>query len=151
MRTYNLVILVLFLVAALIAPFFLRGPDGQPLMTLDDFIEVPSPSVSINPPQVYRWQDEHGVWQFGDDPPAGVEAQEIEIRDKITRVKADWIEQLEAVQAAGKPTGSGTATGDMPSLVDIYSGEALEQAKHAAELMGEHYKANAEALEQAHN
>ena len=120
-------------------------------MTLDDFIEVPSPSVSINPPQVYRWQDEHGVWQFGDDPPAGVEAQEIEIRDKITRVKADWIEQLEAVQAAGKPTGSGTATGDMPSLVDIYSGEALEQAKHAAELMGEHYKANAEALEQAHN
>ena len=151
MRTFNFAILILALLAALIAPFFLRGPNGQPLMTLDDFIDTPTTSVDLTPTSVYRWKDEYGVWQFGDDPPAGVEAQEMEIRDKITRVKADWIEQLEAVQAAGKPAGGTAVTGEVPGLVDIYSGEALEQARNAAELMTEHYEANAQALEQAHN
>ncbi len=149
MRKFPFVMLTLALLAALVAPFFLRGPDGQPLMTIDDFIETPAASISITPTNVYRWQDEYGVWQFGDEPPLGVEAQVMEIRDKITRVKSDWIEQLEAQQAAH--SASSVPGGQMPSLVDIYSGEALEQAKNAAELMTEHYEANAQALEQVHN
>lgn len=90
--------LVLFLlVLALAAPFFLRGPDGGPLISFDDvqktdggfgkgfekveklFSGLKSPYsdqsqevLDRNPSQldsfqVYQWKDEHGKWHFSDE------------------------------------------------------------------------------------
>lgn len=90
MRTY-LVILALLVIAALIAPYFLKGPDGQPLMRA----EVPAavvPGALGAGDTVYRWQDEHGVWQFGESPPQGVEAQAVVLDSEsgITPLGPGW-------------------------------------------------------------
>lgn len=91
--------LMMFLVVlALAAPFVMKGPDGRPLMTLDDIkmpdVEVPEVPDSVknlsdkipdikNPlsgdqpsatqsTRVYSWTDENGQVQFSNTPPAGV-------------------------------------------------------------------------------
>ncbi len=91
--------LMMFLVVlALAAPFVMKGPDGRPLMTLDDIkmpdVKVPEVPDSVknlsdklpdikNPlsdsqpssakaNKVYSWTDANGNVQFSNTPPSGV-------------------------------------------------------------------------------
>ena len=89
-------LLIVLLIIACIAPLFITGPDGEPIMTLDDWKPVlpasvdeladgigpgdPSPPPQ-GPVQVYRWQDESGSWHFSDTPPAAADAEQIEISE----------------------------------------------------------------------
>ena len=82
MKWYYRFFTVAILAAALIGPFFLEKPDGQPIMempTASDFIpdklmsdsgssEGISSSSSSNQ-TFYKWQDEHGQWHYGDQAP----------------------------------------------------------------------------------
>lgn len=62
-------IVILVVIAACIGPFFIKGPDGKPLLSLDDLKPSGEPeSVAPAPVTVYKWQDENGVWQFSSDP-----------------------------------------------------------------------------------
>jgi hypothetical protein len=87
------------LIIACIAPLFIKGPGGEPVMTLNDWkIDVPhqvkdlvgsltrgakkSPPVEEQQPmQVYKWQDDEGLWHFSNAPPNLEIAEEIEISD----------------------------------------------------------------------
>lgn len=87
------------LIIACIVPLFIKGPGGEPLMTLDDWkIDVPhqvkdlvsrltsgakkSLPLEEQPPlQVYRWRDDEGQWHFSDAPPNLEIAEEMEISD----------------------------------------------------------------------
>jgi hypothetical protein len=83
--------LMLFVVvAALAAPFVLKGPNGAPLMSLDG---IRMPEVSLpdlgevrdtlkagvraadeepaNVTEVFKWRDDEGVWHFSDKGGAG--------------------------------------------------------------------------------
>lgn len=73
---------LLLLVAAGIAPFFITGKDGRPLLSLSRLNAPSLPQVSLpawNKPEgddrasapvtLYRWRDERGIWQFSDNPP----------------------------------------------------------------------------------
>ena len=95
-------LMVLVVLAALVAPFLIRGPDGQPIRTVDDVLpdakrverslegvvmrvertanglfdgdeEIDSAGMT----RVVRWQDAQGVWHFAQDAPEGVNAEEI--------------------------------------------------------------------------
>ena len=69
-------LLVLALVGAIVAPMILKGPDGRPLMSWEDFFSVPDSTVGLSKPiskssdltTVYKWQDEEGQWHFSDKP-----------------------------------------------------------------------------------
>ncbi len=64
-------IMILIVILACVGPFFIKGPNGTPLMTIDDIFEAPAvPESAVNkaPTQVYRYKDENGVWQFTDQP-----------------------------------------------------------------------------------
>lgn len=84
---YKLLIMPLLLVC--IAPFFIKGPDNRPLMTLDkikflnfSIPQLPSltelilPGVStrgntaipacVEKIKVYKWKDRDGIWHFSD-------------------------------------------------------------------------------------
>ena len=82
MKWYYRFFTVAILAAALIGPFFLEKPDGEPIMetpTAADFIpdklmpEGANSSVSNIPSlsnqTFYKWQDEQGQWHYGDQPP----------------------------------------------------------------------------------
>lgn len=79
-------LLMLLLVAAGIAPFFITGKDGRPLLSLSRLSAPSLPEVSLPtwkkstegdsasaPVTVYRWRDDGGTWQFSNSrPPPGI-------------------------------------------------------------------------------
>lgn len=85
--------LMLGIVAAVAGPFFIKKPDGTPLLNWRDFIPdnpVQSVKESIRPSaptKMYKWQDAKGQWQFGDQPPEGVAAQEMQVKTQINSMK----------------------------------------------------------------
>ena len=76
------------LVGAVVAPYFMKGRDGQPLMDAKELI----PKLPTAPVTVYRWKDEFGVWQFGEEPPAGADAEPMVVDSEAnsTRLEAGW-------------------------------------------------------------
>ena len=76
-------LMMLVLVLAVSGPFFLKGPDGQPLWSIKQFTDRAStllnritaaPSTiaaggKVSEVVVYRWQDEQGQWHFSGEPP----------------------------------------------------------------------------------
>lgn len=82
-------LMVIVLIAALAGPFFIKGPDGRPLMTTDDVTaSIASSKASLarqwqrlttgaaraagndnaGKTRVYRWQDADGQWHYSDEP-----------------------------------------------------------------------------------
>lgn len=68
-------LLVLVIALALIGPFFIKGPNGQPLWQLPTSLDqvellphsVPDQSGGVV--EVYRWQDDSGQWHFSESAP----------------------------------------------------------------------------------
>lgn len=97
--------LVAVLAVLLAAPLFIPGPDGKPIMTLDDWI----PRDLVNSAgkaaelagsladgglatggdsnQVYSWRDANGTLHFSDTPQAG--SAPVEIPDNTLEIPAD--------------------------------------------------------------
>lgn len=91
-------LMLLIVVAAVAAPFFILGPDGRPLWSLDG-LHAPStslPSFSgvedsvkesveetveapAKPVEVFKWQDENGVWHYSDIREQGRPAQSMTV------------------------------------------------------------------------
>jgi hypothetical protein len=82
MKWYYRFFVVAMLAVALIGPYFIKKPDGNPVMempTAKDFIPdklLPgssNSSVTNTSPSssqtYYKWQDEQGQWHYGDQPP----------------------------------------------------------------------------------
>ena len=124
------------LIIACIAPLFIKGPDGEPIMTLDDWkFDVPdsvaglfggdSPvalpgTETVTAPDlpVYKWQDEEGQWHFSNTPPAGG-AEEVEIGD-VNLMEA-YVPPAEPEQA---PAGQ---VASMPSPSPVVSGRQVKE------------------------
>ena len=85
------------LIIACIAPLLIKGPSGEPLMTLEDWkIALPiqlkglvgnlndgvKESLSVQEPQpmkVYKWLDDEGQWNFSSAPSNFEVAEEVGI------------------------------------------------------------------------
>ncbi len=97
-------LMMLFVVLALAAPFFLKGPDGQPLLTLDKAKATASDSLDDLKGQwddvtdsaaraagdenagkvaVHRWQDENGQWHYSNEAPVGGQAETVYVDPDI--------------------------------------------------------------------
>lgn len=66
-------LMLLGLIGLLAAPLIIKGPDGRPIMSLDDLnLFSSSPSAYKNTHDnaslttVYKWQDAEGQWHFSD-------------------------------------------------------------------------------------
>ncbi len=98
MKILGFKLLLFFLIFAVIAPMLMRGPDGEPIMTLDDWIPhdlialVVGASSSVSDTvvstgaelgveglvgtvgagvEIYTWTDESGVLHYSDTPIQG--------------------------------------------------------------------------------
>ncbi len=84
-------ILFVLVLAALIAPMFLKGPDGQPIMNFADWLpskpEITTP-VSTSSPEYYRYRDSAGNWQYTDRPPEGVEFEQVQVDTSVNNIQA---------------------------------------------------------------
>ena len=134
MRLFYLIV-SLALIAAVVAPFYIKGPTGQPLMRVSDVLDDTLP---VQETTVYRWQDAEGVWQYGDTPPASVNAEPVEVRPNITPIKADWAAEWSARHPEEQAVENGTmapGTATVSDIGDVYDGAAMQKAEHAAKLM----------------
>ncbi|GAA3944291.1 DUF4124 domain-containing protein [Litoribacillus peritrichatus] len=71
-------LLMLALVGAIVAPMFIKGPDGRPMMSWQDLFSSSPESAYVRPSQgasqlttVYKWKDENGQWHFSDSQVEG--------------------------------------------------------------------------------
>ncbi|MEM7097773.1 MAG: DUF4124 domain-containing protein [Pseudomonadota bacterium] len=132
-------IITLTLIAALGAPFFLKRPDGSPLMTWDKFVDDNTPEVVVDR-KAYRWQDEQGRWHFSDEPVQET-AEQFEIEHNMTTMESKWVREAQAAQQKQNQGNGGTfdqmLKGTDLSIPDAYRGEAMDKAKAAASMLEE--------------
>ena len=75
--------LVLMIIIACVAPFFLKGPDDSPLLEPKDLKlpDIKKPRTSIIKPQepvkIYKWKDKNGVWHFSNKEKPSPDAEVI--------------------------------------------------------------------------
>jgi|TARA_B110000263_G_scaffold245380_1_gene254863 hypothetical protein len=120
-------VMVFIVILACAGPFFIKGPDGKPLLTIDEIMAdlspanlIPNAVKSAAEPsapaltKVYRWQDENGVWQFSDNPNDAPGAEVMELDGKINTIES----------VAPQPvTKSPTA---IPGVATVSPGQAAE-------------------------
>ena len=134
----------LVLIVAVAAPFYMRGSSGAPLMSLDTFFKdsaVTLPDLPLEPVKVFRWKDSDGVWHFSDEAPPDLAAEQVEVRPNLSPIQADWVAELEALEPPPPEPATDADAGELlgdPSVADAYSGQALDKAKQAAELVQQH-------------
>ena len=94
--------MILIVLLACVVPFFIKGLDGRPLMTLEywkmDMPELPmdllteavQESVPVTPEvtEGYRWQDENGVWQFSNNPNDALGAEVMVLDGRINIIES---------------------------------------------------------------
>jgi len=138
------IMMVLMLLGALALPFFMKGPNGQPIMTVDDMVGdgvsnslggIAGGRASSEPVEMYRWQDEHGVWQFGERAPEQVVAAKLSVDDsRTTSMGSEWnLSETVSQSRAGDPVDF-----KMPnSLTDAYRAapELMGATKRAADAL----------------
>ncbi|MEL6209511.1 MAG: DUF4124 domain-containing protein [Pseudomonadota bacterium] len=99
--------MMLVLVLAIAGPFFLKGPDGRPMMTMDDVRGTMARTGSsfktqwrrlrgdvgqalgdenAGKVQMHRWKDASGQWHYGDEVPDGVVSETIYIDPDASRM-----------------------------------------------------------------
>lgn len=113
-------LLMLLVIAALAGPFFLKKPNGEPWLNWRDFIPtktVDTVKESVAPSSqriMYKWQDEKGIWQYGDQPPEGANATPMSVKT-----------QINAMKDIDLPEGFGGAVKDDEARFDPTTGSKL--------------------------
>ena len=82
------VTLAVVLAVAVIAPYFIKGPDGKPLMSADKTLSYQGSRQTF-----YKWQDDKGMWHFSDEVPDGVQALPVEVDTAANIVQSVPVEK----------------------------------------------------------
>jgi len=135
-------LIITALLITLIAPFFLNGPDGKPLMTWDAFkpgLEIPTalaPGAKGAGDIIYKWKDEFGIWQFGENPPENFKADAIVLNDDgITPLESGWQgEPIEVKSSSKHQPSAGNVLTQGPKMIAAAKAAAEKGNNHNTEL-----------------
>ena len=97
-------LLLVVVLLALVAPMFIKGPDGKPIMDFSDWLpSAPDVVETAAPTQYFRYRDASGNWQYTDRPPAGVEYEAVEVDTSVNNMDATVLPQPASDTSAGEP------------------------------------------------
>lgn len=156
-------LLIIVAIVAVIAPLFIKGPDGKPLMQPSDLLPVDIlPHAIVEPlgitpgtnnsrlssPQtptpIYRWQDDKGQWHYGDTPPAHIRSESVTLQPLNTVPALKTPKQQNGntstrLQSDTEPKADTTdLTSALPSSLNPSDAAALlEQAKETQRIIQE--------------
>jgi len=134
-------LLLLLLILACASPFFIRGPNGQPLMSINKLIfpELPIPSISVlksklgflnlaektSQPntkgdiEVYKWRDEKGVVHYSDRQSGDKKGTLTQIKGiSILPSAADSSVVKQEDSSQGLPSPRRIPLANIPKLID---------------------------------
>lgn len=133
---------IVVVTVALAAPFFISGPGGRPLASIDDIAQwwrqareqVASRASAMTdrarrwgdneasgPVAVYRWRDASGTWNYSDEAPPGVDAERLYVDPNANTFSAP---------ANRAPTAAATRAGEPASGLSTVQ-EVLDEAREA--------------------
>lgn len=131
-------LLLLTAIAALVAPMFIQGTDGKPLLQLSDLLpQLPAvteksgtadtsrPAKTTSASKVYRWQDAQGQWHYSDTPPAHTRSESVTLKP-VNTVPATPLSS-----SGNKPANQGSDSGTQPSPGSLRLPEALQDSDTA--------------------
>jgi hypothetical protein len=119
--------MILILMAAFAGLFFVTGPGGEAVLTLEDFKPEPAEmDAGQAPTKVYRWQDENGIWQFSNQPEDETQGELLELDGKINTMPAVDASILNQKQVASKQS-----TMSVPSGFTTVSNDKVEEMMDA--------------------
>lgn len=137
-------LMILVVALACVAPFFIKGPGGKPLMTIDKLLvneqrhsALSAAKTKPEKVKVYKWKDKDGVWQFSNMPVdvEGVQVMELEGAINIMPAATAKPERVaeRAVQSKSPsiPSGIGGISPDSISPEKVK--QAMETATHLQE------------------
>lgn len=117
--------MIFILLAAFVGLFFLNGPNGEPMLSLDDLKPtLPKVESSSVPTKVYKWQDENGVWQFSNQPVDEGQGEVIELDGKINTMPAVDTSILNAGRKASSSPSPGMS---IPPGLTTVSGDKVQE------------------------
>ena len=129
-------LLALLLVAAFVGLFFVNGPNGEPILTLEDMVSTKPEATSSVPEvtKVYKRKDENGVWQFSsqpfdDDEGDGSNVETFELDGNINTMPA-FVAPPQTTQGASQ-----TAKASVPDMSTIPAGLTSVSPEKITEMM----------------
>ena len=125
--------MIFILLAAFAGLFFVAGPNGEPILALDD-LKPDSPRLesssgtsagtSAGTTKVYKWQDENGVWQFSNQPIDEGQGEVLELDGIINTMPATDTSILNA----GRTTSSLPSSGmSIPPSLTTLPGDKVQE------------------------
>ena len=136
---FKIIMLMLILVAAMMAPYFIKGRDGQSLFNLAE-PDKGTESTNSTRQMYYKWQDENGSWHFGDNPPEGVTLHPVSVDTAANVIQSVKINRPEEQQRSTNtaPTTPGLP---VPLTVDPTQVEQMiEDAENVQQLLDDRQK-----------
>ena len=144
-------LLLLGLVGAIVAPMLIKGPDGRPLMSWQDFFsssDSGSASVSSSSPlsspgvtTVYKWKDAEGQWHFSDKVIEGENHETLKYNPNANIIqslaKKEEESEIEVQPVAALKESSGPSLTTVP-LTEVP--ELMDQAKQYQSLIDQRNK-----------
>jgi len=117
--------MIVVLLAAFAGLFFLTGPNGEPILSLDDLKpDVPELDSNTGTTKVYKWQDENGVWQFSNQPIDEGQGEVLELDGIINTMPATDTSILNA----GRTTSSLPSSGmSIPPSLTTLPGDKVQE------------------------
>ena len=121
-------VMILLLALAFGGLFFINGPGGEPILSIEDLkpdLTAGEPEPAPAPAKVYKWQDENGVWQFSNQPQDAVVSE---------ASGGELVEYDGNINTMPAVTAQSSSQQSKPSL-DIPSGMTTVSGQQAAEMM----------------
>lgn len=132
---FKIGLMMIVLVAAMGAPYFLKGRNGEPLM---DFVNQQSSdilSTEKTRQQYQKWQDENGVWHFGDNVPNGVKTEVVSVDTAANIIRSVTAAKNED-EKVGNKVDAGRSALPFPGTVSPEKvGEIMTDAQNVQQLL----------------
>lgn len=145
------------LIGALALPFFIDNQQGEPMLSIPSASDL-IPDIGSDKPatsasngsltRVYKWQDEHGQWHYGDAPPTQQQTSSPQNVSTIdVNSNTNLIQGLELAEPEKNSSESKQITDKMtPPDEEFLSLERMQNVMQDAKLAAEAMEARNDAL-----
>lgn len=137
---FKIGMMLVILVVAMMAPYFIKGRDGKPLMAFGPEQPIDILSSEKTRQQYMKWQDENGMWHFGDEVPEGVVAQVVSVDTAANVIRS--VKLPEKVPEEKEETDKGNTSGvPLPMTVQPEQiSQMMDDAANVQQLMNDRTK-----------
>lgn len=126
-------IMLVVLGAAVAAPYFIKGRDGKPLVDFTGNKSMDILSTEKTRQQFHKWQDEKGVWHFGDEVPEGMKTKVVKVDTAANIIRSIKVHKEE--EAEGKAEISPSSLPFPGTVSPDKVGEMMENAQNVQQLL----------------